>query len=80
MLSLIWLYHHEKGWCIYKKKLPLNRGKPTLTPYARDDFQGFTYPPHVGLSIGTAADPQFVLMEVHYDNPSYTEGLYPHTL
>ncbi|NXP76152.1 MOXD1 protein, partial [Ramphastos sulfuratus] len=37
--------------------------------------QGFTYPPHVGLSIGTAADPQFVLMEVHYDNPSYAEGL-----
>ncbi|NWW45498.1 MOXD1 protein, partial [Pedionomus torquatus] len=37
--------------------------------------EGFTYPPHVGLSIGTAADPQFVLMEVHYDNPSYTEGL-----
>ncbi|XP_032540358.1 DBH-like monooxygenase protein 1 isoform X2 [Chiroxiphia lanceolata] len=37
--------------------------------------EGFTYPPHVGLSIGTASDPLFVLMEVHYDNPSYTEGL-----
>uniref|UniRef100_A0A8D2N7M7 Monooxygenase DBH like 1 n=1 Tax=Zonotrichia albicollis TaxID=44394 RepID=A0A8D2N7M7_ZONAL len=37
--------------------------------------EGFTYPPHVGLSIGTAADPLFVLMEVHYDNPSETEGL-----
>ncbi|XP_039914071.1 DBH-like monooxygenase protein 1 [Hirundo rustica] len=37
--------------------------------------EGFTYPPHVGLSIGTAADPLFVLMEVHYDNPSFTEGL-----
>ncbi|KAM6465739.1 DBH-like monooxygenase protein 1 isoform 2-T2 [Liasis olivaceus] len=37
--------------------------------------EGFTYPPHVGLSIGTALDPQYVLMEVHYDNPSYVEGM-----
>nr|XP_028579274.1 DBH-like monooxygenase protein 1 [Podarcis muralis] len=37
--------------------------------------EGFTYPPHVGLSIGTASDPQYVLMEVHYDNPSYMEGM-----
>ncbi|XP_077208807.1 DBH-like monooxygenase protein 1 [Paroedura picta] len=36
--------------------------------------EGFTYPPHVGLSIGTATDPQYVLMEIHYDNPSYLEG------
>ncbi|KAF4092099.1 hypothetical protein AMELA_G00017020 [Ameiurus melas] len=32
--------------------------------------EGFTYPPHVGLSIGTAADPVYVLLEVHYDNPA----------
>lgn len=70
----------KKSRCIYKKKLTPNHSKNTLTLYACVDFQGFTYPPHVGLSIGTAADPQFVLMEVHYDNPSYTEGLYPHTL
>lgn len=37
--------------------------------------QGFTYPSHVGLSIGTATDPHYVLMEVHYDNPSYLEGM-----
>ncbi|XP_044304965.1 DBH-like monooxygenase protein 1 [Varanus komodoensis] len=37
--------------------------------------EGFMYPPHVGLSIGSAADPQYVLMEVHYDNPSYMEGM-----
>uniref|UniRef100_A0A8C8SW32 Monooxygenase DBH like 1 n=1 Tax=Pelusios castaneus TaxID=367368 RepID=A0A8C8SW32_9SAUR len=37
--------------------------------------EGFTYPPHVGLSIGTAIDPLYVLMEVHYDNPSFQEGL-----
>ncbi|XP_062858528.1 DBH-like monooxygenase protein 1 homolog [Trichomycterus rosablanca] len=32
--------------------------------------EGFTYPPHVGMSIGTAEDPVYVLMEVHYDNPA----------
>ncbi|KAK3506741.1 hypothetical protein QTP70_021776 [Hemibagrus guttatus] len=32
--------------------------------------EGFTYPPHAGMSIGTASDPVYVLMEVHYDNPS----------
>ncbi|XP_032647488.1 DBH-like monooxygenase protein 1 [Chelonoidis abingdonii] len=37
--------------------------------------EAFTYPPRVGLSIGTPTDPQYVLMEVHYDNPSYLEGL-----
>lgn len=42
--------------------------------------QGFIYPPHVGLSIGTALDPQYVLMEVHYDNPSYIEGMFLHLL
>ncbi|CAJ0960035.1 unnamed protein product, partial [Ranitomeya imitator] len=36
---------------------------------------GFTYPPHVGLSIGTPTDPSYVLMEVHYDNPHQQEGL-----
>ncbi|XP_075604224.1 DBH-like monooxygenase protein 1 isoform X2 [Balearica regulorum gibbericeps] len=54
-------------WC-QMFKIPVQHEKHHVT-------KGFTYPPHVGLSIGTAADPQFVLMEVHYDNPSYTEGL-----
>ncbi|XP_073529316.1 DBH-like monooxygenase protein 1 isoform X1 [Phyllobates terribilis] len=36
--------------------------------------EGFTYPPHVGLSIGTPTDPKYVLMEVHYDNPQQKEG------
>ncbi|XP_029532799.1 DBH-like monooxygenase protein 1 homolog [Oncorhynchus nerka] len=37
--------------------------------------EGFTYPPHVGLSIGTAIDPVYVLMEVHYDNPALQQGV-----
>ncbi|XP_066461665.1 DBH-like monooxygenase protein 1 isoform X1 [Eleutherodactylus coqui] len=37
--------------------------------------EGFTYPPHAGLSIGTSTDPTYVLMEVHYDNPLQQEGL-----
>ncbi|XP_076872509.1 DBH-like monooxygenase protein 1 homolog [Brachyhypopomus gauderio] len=36
---------------------------------------GYTYPPHVGMSIGTAADPVYVLLEVHYDNPALHTGL-----
>ncbi|XP_036418630.1 LOW QUALITY PROTEIN: DBH-like monooxygenase protein 1 homolog [Colossoma macropomum] len=32
--------------------------------------EGFTYPVHVGMSIGTDIDPVYVLMEVHYDNPA----------
>uniref|UniRef100_A0A6Q2XIZ8 DOMON domain-containing protein n=1 Tax=Esox lucius TaxID=8010 RepID=A0A6Q2XIZ8_ESOLU len=37
--------------------------------------EGFTYPPHVGLSIGTSIDPVYVLMEVHYDNPDLQQGV-----
>ncbi|XP_023978318.1 DBH-like monooxygenase protein 1 isoform X2 [Physeter macrocephalus] len=37
--------------------------------------EGFSYPPHVGLSLGTPSDPHYVLLEVHYDNPTYKEGL-----
>lgn len=37
-------------------------------------IQGFSYPPHVGLSLGTPLDPRYVLLEVHYDNPTYEEG------
>ncbi|KAM9316675.1 DBH-like monooxygenase protein 1 [Gastrophryne carolinensis] len=37
--------------------------------------EGFTYPPHAGLSIGMPEDPTYVLMEIHYDNPSHLEGL-----
>ncbi|KAI4539263.1 hypothetical protein MJG53_008994 [Ovis ammon polii x Ovis aries] len=37
--------------------------------------EGFSYPPHVGLSLGTPLDPHYVLLEVHYDNPTYKEGL-----
>nr|XP_015210154.1 PREDICTED: DBH-like monooxygenase protein 1 isoform X1 [Lepisosteus oculatus] len=36
---------------------------------------GFTYPPHVGLSIGTSIDPVYVLLEIHYDNPTRQRGL-----
>ncbi|XP_056620622.1 DBH-like monooxygenase protein 1 homolog [Triplophysa dalaica] len=36
--------------------------------------EGFTFPPHVGMSIGTSIDPVFVLMEVHFDNPSLQKG------
>ncbi|XP_018599031.1 DBH-like monooxygenase protein 1 homolog isoform X1 [Scleropages formosus] len=37
--------------------------------------EGFTYPPHAGLSIGTSIDPVYVLMEVHYDNPALQQGV-----
>ncbi|XP_028653745.2 DBH-like monooxygenase protein 1 homolog [Erpetoichthys calabaricus] len=37
--------------------------------------QSFSYPDHVGLSIGTSNDPLYVMMEVHYDNPTFQEGL-----
>ncbi|KAL0967362.1 hypothetical protein UPYG_G00251280 [Umbra pygmaea] len=37
--------------------------------------EGFTYPPHVGLSIGTSTDPVNVLMEIHYDNPFLQQGM-----
>ncbi|XP_021030429.1 DBH-like monooxygenase protein 1 [Mus caroli] len=37
--------------------------------------EGFTYPPHVGLSLGMPLDPRYVLLEVHYDNPARRKGL-----
>ncbi|XP_062042756.1 DBH-like monooxygenase protein 1 [Lepus europaeus] len=37
--------------------------------------EGFSYPPHVGLSLGTPLDPHYVLLEVHYDNPTHKKGL-----
>ncbi|XP_041108248.1 DBH-like monooxygenase protein 1 homolog isoform X2 [Polyodon spathula] len=37
--------------------------------------EGFTYPPHVGVSIGMTLDPVYILMEMHYDNPTNQEGL-----
>uniref|UniRef100_G1SV85 Monooxygenase DBH like 1 n=1 Tax=Oryctolagus cuniculus TaxID=9986 RepID=G1SV85_RABIT len=38
-------------------------------------IKGFSYPPHVGLSLGTPLDPHYVLLEVHYDNPTHKKGL-----
>uniref|UniRef100_A0A9J8DIX8 Monooxygenase, DBH-like 1 n=2 Tax=Cyprinus carpio TaxID=7962 RepID=A0A9J8DIX8_CYPCA len=38
-------------------------------------LQGFTYPPHVGMSIGTSIDPVYVQMEIHFDNPSLQRGI-----
>ncbi|GAA6098113.1 DBH-like monooxygenase protein 1 homolog isoform X1 [Tachysurus ichikawai] len=37
--------------------------------------EGFTYPQHAGMSIGTATDPVYVLLEIHYDNPSLQRSL-----
>ncbi|GAB1294986.1 DBH-like monooxygenase protein 2 [Apodemus speciosus] len=37
--------------------------------------EGFTYPAHVGLSLGMPLDPRYVLLEVHYDNPARKKGL-----
>ncbi|XP_051511245.1 DBH-like monooxygenase protein 1 homolog isoform X2 [Myxocyprinus asiaticus] len=37
--------------------------------------EGFTYPPHVGMSIGTSIDPVYVQMEIHFDNPSLQRGI-----
>ncbi|XP_032219319.2 DBH-like monooxygenase protein 1 isoform X2 [Nematostella vectensis] len=35
----------------------------------------FFYPKHVGFAIGAGHGPRYVVMEVHYDNPSNTEGV-----
>ncbi|XP_031437893.1 DBH-like monooxygenase protein 1 homolog [Clupea harengus] len=67
----------------------LKRGHECFHPNMPDSFitcetvvfawaiggEGFSYPSHVGLSIGTSIDPVYVLMEVHYDNPTLQQGL-----
>ncbi|KAK3586453.1 hypothetical protein CHS0354_001836 [Potamilus streckersoni] len=35
----------------------------------------FYYPEHVGLSIGAPDDPDFYIMETHYDNPDQKSGV-----
>eukprot|EP00058_Branchiostoma_floridae_P016323 XP_002601811.1 hypothetical protein BRAFLDRAFT_279157 [Branchiostoma floridae] len=37
---------------------------------------GYTYPEHVGLSMGTADDPSYVVMQTHYDNPQRLNNVY----
>eukprot|EP00058_Branchiostoma_floridae_P005110 XP_002590598.1 hypothetical protein BRAFLDRAFT_123613 [Branchiostoma floridae] len=36
--------------------------------------KGFTYPNHVGFSLGTDDDPDYVMLEMHYDNPDRISG------
>ncbi|XP_050994681.1 DBH-like monooxygenase protein 1 homolog [Labeo rohita] len=70
-------------------KSEINRGHECYHPNMPDSFftcetvlfawaiggEGFTYPPHVGMSIGTSIDPVFVQMEIHFDNPSLQRGI-----
>ncbi|XP_061434271.1 DBH-like monooxygenase protein 1 isoform X1 [Lethenteron reissneri] len=35
----------------------------------------FDYPPEAGFSLGTQGDPQFVMLETHYDNPAKLAGV-----
>ncbi|XP_052441790.1 DBH-like monooxygenase protein 1 homolog [Carassius gibelio] len=67
----------------------INRGHECYHPNMPDSFftcetvlfawaiggEGFTYPPHVGMSIGTSIDPVYVQMEIHFDNPSIQRGI-----
>ncbi|XP_056115845.1 DBH-like monooxygenase protein 1 homolog [Rhinichthys klamathensis goyatoka] len=69
-------------------KSEINRGHECYHPNMPDSFftcetvlfawaiggEGFTYPPHVGMSIGTSIDPVYVQMEIHFDNLSLQRG------
>ncbi|XP_077076384.1 DBH-like monooxygenase protein 1 homolog [Siphateles boraxobius] len=70
-------------------KSEINRGHECYHPNMPDSFftcetvlfawaiggEGFTYPPHVGMSLGTSIDPVYVQMEIHFDNPSFQRGI-----
>uniref|UniRef100_A0A8C1Z4X2 Monooxygenase, DBH-like 1 n=1 Tax=Cyprinus carpio TaxID=7962 RepID=A0A8C1Z4X2_CYPCA len=70
-------------------KSEINRGHECYHPNMPDSFftcetvlfawaiggEGFTYPPHAGMSIGTSIDPVYVQMEIHFDNPSLQRGI-----
>ncbi|XP_059354741.1 DBH-like monooxygenase protein 1 homolog [Carassius carassius] len=70
-------------------KSEINRGHECYHPNMPDSFftcetvlfawaiggEGFTYPPHAGMSIGTSIDPVYVQMEIHFDNPSSKRGI-----
>uniref|UniRef100_A0A8C2HBV2 Monooxygenase, DBH-like 1 n=1 Tax=Cyprinus carpio TaxID=7962 RepID=A0A8C2HBV2_CYPCA len=70
-------------------KSEIDRGHECYHPNMPDSFftcetvlfawaiggEGFTYPPHVGMSIGTSIDPVYVQMEIHFDNPSLQRGI-----
>ncbi|TRY57127.1 hypothetical protein DNTS_024001 [Danionella cerebrum] len=70
-------------------KSEINRGHECYHPNMPDSFftcetvlfawaiggEGFSYPPHVGMSIGTSIDPVYVQLEIHFDNPSLQRGL-----
>nr|XP_032818401.1 DBH-like monooxygenase protein 1 homolog [Petromyzon marinus] len=40
----------------------------------RVPVQTFDYPPEAGFSLGAQGDPQFVMLETHYDNPAQLAG------
>ncbi|XP_066270632.1 DBH-like monooxygenase protein 1 homolog [Branchiostoma lanceolatum] len=50
-----------------------NNCKSIMTAWAIGG-KGFTYPDHVGFSLGTDDDPDYVMMEMHYDNPKRISG------
>ncbi|XP_058612117.1 DBH-like monooxygenase protein 1 homolog isoform X2 [Onychostoma macrolepis] len=70
-------------------KSEIDRGHECYHPNMPDSFftcetvlfawaiggEGFTYPPHVGMSMGTSIDPVYVQMEIHFDNPSLQRGI-----
>ncbi|MGH0127521.1 UNVERIFIED_CONTAM: hypothetical protein FKN15_064757 [Acipenser sinensis] len=85
-IRVIWAYHPEDFGHPGPMYHGLNRGRKSLrllNPKSHTVTQSgatffdirhnnaFTYPPHVGVSIGTSLDPVYVLMEMHYDNPTY---------
>ncbi|CAH1230127.1 MOXD1 [Branchiostoma lanceolatum] len=50
-----------------------NNCKSIITAWAIGG-KGFTYPDHVGFSLGTDDDPDYLMMEIHYDNPDRISG------
>jgi len=38
-------------------------------------LQVYYYPNNTGIPVGTADDPSFFLMEMHYDNPTLKSGI-----
>jgi hypothetical protein len=43
-------------------------------------LQTFYIPDHVGFSLGTPEDANFFIMETHYDNPTYRDGMWAELL
>ncbi|XP_078700100.1 DBH-like monooxygenase protein 1 [Branchiostoma floridae x Branchiostoma belcheri] len=66
----------DGGHECYHPNMPVewNNCQSIMTAWAVGG-KGFTYPDHVGFSMGTADDPDYIMMEMHYDNPNRLSGV-----